>query len=232
MKSISAFALALTAAGLGLTHGTAQAGPPIHQQDRDLPPEVPSRDNLPPQMRQMPSRSAAPLATTCLDTPTTKIPIASSVSGSWKGYSAGDQVVQFPSILTNEGKQWDAGANAFKAICPGLYVLSVSFNTDSYYQNGCGFPAGRYGTDDDVYIRLKKNGNPIHPTDPGAAVGAWMGEQVDPNDAYGYKDRGHSSYVVTLRLSANDAIQAFVSADSNRDRCLAVANFTAFRIDK
>jgi hypothetical protein len=130
-----------------------------------------------------------------------------------------DTVVDFPNTVTAEGGGWVNG-NTFIAPCAGMYSLTISFNTDSYY------PCPTHiGTQDDVELYFIRSTPPLYDNAAlvGSQFGAWRGQLA------GDLKRGQASYDLKLRLNAGDAIQTKVHSDGNPYRCLWSADISINR---
>jgi hypothetical protein len=145
--------------------------------------------------------------------------IAASAIGGPEGSSGTDSIVEYPTIITNEGSGFVNG-DSFIAPCGGMYTLSVSFNTDSY--DVC---PTQIGTQDDVEVYFVRSTPPLYNDTHyvGSDYGAWRGQLSDD------QKRGEASYTLVIRLNAGDAIQTKVHSDGNVFRCLWRANFSAVR---
>ncbi len=88
-----------------------------------------------------------------------------------------------------------------------------------------GTTCGSVGTYDDVYITFWRQ--PVAGGSPvlvGNQFGAWAGEVASP--VY----RSAASYHVVTQLDQGDSVFTQVSSDGGTFRCLASANFSAYKI--
>lgn len=129
--------------------------------------------------------------------------VAFSASGTNHTSSGARVRLSYDRTITNVGGSWVG--SLFFAPCDGLYVFTVSFVKDPY----------NAGTNDDVYVEIKKNNT----DDLGFA---WAG-------AMSATGRSTGTYTVTALLQAGDFVQTFASADG-RTRSLGRYNFTGYLI--
>ncbi len=111
-----------------------------------------------------------------------------SVSGRGHVSEGNPTVLSYSTNHVNFGEGWQSSSSTFNVPVTGIYFFSISFVKDAYKNEG---------TEDDVYIHLRKNASEI--------VGsAWSGE--------GAGKRGTGTYTVAVKLQKGDIIDTLAAS--------------------
>jgi len=137
--------------------------------------------------------------------PSTEI-VAFTATGSEHVSQGGPLLLAYPSTITNVGGGWVNGGGTFIAPCSGLYVFTVSFVKDPYYDSG---------TTNDVYVSIMRNG--------ASRGSAWAGQTTGAARVTG-------TYTVSLLLDAGDNVRTYVSSEAEQRRRLGRFTFTGYLV--
>ncbi len=132
-------------------------------------------------------------------------PVVFSVSGQGHTSDGNPDILSYDPPAADVGHGWVAPAT-FKVPVSGIYFFTLSFVKDAYYQGG---------TEDDVFVRLRKNGTEI-------LASAWSGE--------GSGKRGTGTVSVAIKLHKDDAIDTVADSDGGVKRYVAQYQLTGFLI--
>jgi len=127
-----------------------------------------------------------------------------AVQGSEHSSVGNNVTMRYQSVSSNNGGGW-VGPSTFFAPTTGVYFLAITAVKDAYYHGG---------TQDDVYMFLRRNGDYLGH--------GWSGE--------GTGMRGGLAYSTMLRLNAGDRITTLAGSDNGLPRHLAKYELSGFKL--
>lgn len=123
-------------------------------------------------------------------------------------YASKPQILKYNIIYTLKNALWDG--SVFTAHRNGLFLVTVSFLKDAYYNNG---------TEDDVTIEVYKEDTSGTRVYKGRA---WCGQ--------GTGKRGTGTYTVVIELQEGEKILTIVKSDSNKPWNVEESNLTIYSL--